>query len=64
MLPHPYVGSYFCEKGRQFLKKPWILALAKSVEIFILVSIYDIPTIKYWQNLGRNIKKAKDNIPK
>ena len=29
MSPHPYVGSYFSEKGHQFLHKPWILALAK-----------------------------------
>ena len=64
MLPRPYVGSYSGEKGRQFLQKPWILELAKSVETFILVSIYDIPTIKYWKILGWTMDKAKDNIPK
>ena len=53
MLPHPYVGSYFSEKGHQFLYKLWIFALAKSVETFILVSIYDMPTIKYRQNFGK-----------
>ena len=42
MLPRPYVGSYSGEKGHHFLHKPWILALAKSVETFIMVSIRDI----------------------
>ena len=37
MLPRPYVGSYSGEKGHQFLHKPWILALDKSVETFIMV---------------------------
>ena len=64
MLPRPYVGSYFSEKGHQFLHKPWILALSKSVETFILVSVSDMPTIKYWQNLGKTMKKAKEMIPK
>ena len=64
MLPRPYMGSYLCEKGHQFLHKPWILALEKSVETFILVSIYDMPTIKNWQNLGRTMEKTKDKIPK
>ena len=64
MLPRPYVGSYSGEKGHQFFQKPWILALDKSVENFILVSIYDMPTIKYWQNLGRTMDKAKYMIPK
>ena len=64
MLPHPYVGSYFSEKGHQFLHKPWIIALAKSVENFILVSIYVMPTIKYWKILGLNMDKAKEKIPK
>ena len=47
-----------------FLQKPWILTLAKSVETFIHVSINDMPTIKYWQNLGWNMEKAKEMIPK
>ena len=58
------MGSYFSEKGNHFLQKSWIFALAKSVETFILVSIYDMPTIKYWQNFGRKMKKAKEKIPK
>ena len=63
MLPRSYVGSYSGEKGHQFFQKPWILALDKSVETFILVSIYDMPTIKCWKNLGSNMEKAKDMIP-
>ena len=34
----------------------------KSIETLIHVSINDIPTIKYWQNLGWTMDKAKDNI--
>ena len=62
-LPRPYVRRYFSEKGHTFFPKPWILALAKSVEIFIHVSINDMPTVKYWQNLERTMNKAKDNTP-
>ena len=40
------------------------LALAKSVETFVMVSISYIPTIKYWKNLGRFIDTAKEKIPK
>ena len=47
MLPRPYVGIYSGEKRHQFLHEPWILALSKSVESF-LVSISDMPTIKFW----------------
>ena len=57
MLPRPYVGRYSGEKGHLFLHKPWILALAKSVETLIMVSIGDMPTIKYWQNLGSIMDK-------
>ena len=64
MLPRPYVGSYLGEKGHHFLQEPWILALAKSVETFFMVSINDMPTIKYWKNLGSMMDKAKENIPK
>ena len=64
MLPRPYVGSYSGEKGRQILQQPWIIASAKSIETFIIVSIYEMPTIKYWQNLGSTMDKAKEMIPK
>ena len=64
MLPRPYVGSYSGEKGHQFFQKPWILALAKSVETFIHVSINNMPTTKYWQNLKSVMDKAKEMIPK
>ena len=63
-LPRSYVGRYLSEKGRQFWHKPWILALAKSVGIFILVSISDMPTIKYWQNWGGTMDKVNEKIPK
>ena len=64
MLPHPYVRSYSGEKGHQFLQKPCIIALAKSVETFIHVSINDMPTIKYWQIFEIIMDKAKEIIPK
>ena len=64
MLPRQYVGSYSGEKGRHFLHKPWILALSLSVETFIMVSISDMPTIKYWKILVSIMDKAKEKIPK
>ena len=62
MLPRTYTGSYSGEKGRQFLQEPYMLALAKSFEIFIMVSISDMPAIKYWHNLGTFLDKAKEKI--
>ena len=64
MLQRPYVGSYSGEKGHQFLHKPWILELAKTVETFIMVSISEMPTIKYCQHLGSTMDKAREMIPK
>ena len=64
MLPRPYVGSHSGKKSHQFLQKPRILALSKSVETFIMISISDMPTIKYWQNLAIIMDKSKENIPK
>ena len=63
MLPRPYLGSYSGKKGHENLQQPWIIALAKSVETFIIVSINEMPTIKYWQNLGSTMDKAKEMIP-
>ena len=64
MLPHPYVGGYSGEKGHQILQQPWIIALSKSIETFLIVSIYDMPTVKYWKNLGSTMEIAKAMIPK
>ena len=47
-----------------FFQQTWIIALAKSVETFLFVSISDMPTIKYWQNLGSIMDKAKEKITK
>ena len=41
------------------MQQPWTIELDKSVETFIIVSINEMPTIKYWQNLGSTIDKAK-----
>ena len=64
MLPRPYVGSYSGEKGHQILQQPWIIALSNSIETFLIVSIGDMPKVKYWQNLGRIMEEAKMMIPK
>ena len=58
------MGSYSGEKGHQILQQTWIIALANSIETFLIVSIGDIPTVKYWQNLGRIMEEAKVMIPK
>ena len=47
MLPRPYVGSYIGEKVHKVLQEPCIIALAKSVETFIMVPIRDMTTSKY-----------------
>ena len=44
-------------------QQPWIIALAKSIETFIEVSMIEMPTTKYWRNLGRIINQAKMMIP-
>ena len=64
MLPRPSVGSYSGQQGHEILQQPLIIALAKPVEKFIMVSISDMPTIKYWQNLGSTMDKAKEMIPR
>ena len=64
MLTRLYVGSYSGEMGHQFLQEPLILALSKSAETFIMVSISDMPTVQYWQNLGSMLDKSKEKIPK
>ena len=40
-----------------------MIALAKSVETVIIVSINEMPTITYWQHLGITMDKAKEMIP-
>ena len=64
MLSLPYVGSYSGENGHQFLQESWIIALAKSVETFFIVSISDMQTIKYRQKLGSMMNKSQEKIPK
>ena len=39
ILPRPYLGSYSGEKGHKIMQQSWIIALAKSVENFIIVSM-------------------------
>ena len=63
ILPRPYQVRYSGEKGRQILQENWIIALAKSAGNFVIVSISDMGSIKYWHNLGTFLDKAKQKIP-
>ena len=40
--------SYEGEKGNLFLKEKWIVDSEKPVELFVIVSISDMQTVKYW----------------
>ena len=62
MLPCPYLGRYSSENGHNILHKTWIIALEKLFETFVMVSITDSPTIKYWQNLEKNMVSAKVKV--
>ena len=42
----------------------WIIALARSVNFFFMVSISDMPSIKYWKNLGKCLDTEKEKITK
>ena len=64
MIPHPYVGSYSGEKGHQLFQEHWILALERSIETFVMVSISGMASIKYWENLWKIINTAKEKISK
>ena len=59
MLTCPYVGSYDGEKGNILFKGKWILQLGKLIYIFALVSISDLPIIKYRKILEKCMDKAK-----
>ena len=60
------IGSFdkSLHEGHQILQQPWIIALSKSNETFIIVSIFEMPTLKYWQNFRRIMEEAKLMIPK
>ena len=64
MLARQYVGSYSGENSHQFLQETQILELAKLAQTFVTVSISDMITIKYWQNLGTIMDTTKQMIPK
>ena len=60
ILTHFYVGSYEGKKGNLFLKGKWIVDLEKLVELFVMVSISYIPTIKYWYTLEKVMVHEKE----
>ena len=64
MLPCPFVGIYSGEKSHQFLHETWIILLSKSVETFFMVSISDMPNIRYCKILQGMMDKVTENIPK
>ena len=47
LFPHPYMGNYKVEQGHNCFQENWIIALAKPVETFVIVSINDVQTVKY-----------------
>ena len=57
-------GKLFRWKGSPIFAKNWILALAKSVETFVMMSISEMPTIKYCYNLGTMMDTTKYKILK
>ena len=64
MLTCPYVESYKGKKGSPIFQEPWIIAIEKSIETLILVSISDMKTSQYWKAFGSMIDKSKEKIPK
>ena len=54
------MGSYEGKKGNLFLKGKWIVDLEKLVELFVMVSISYIPTIKYWYTLEKVMVHEKE----
>ena len=43
----------------QTFERKWIVKSATEVEIFLIVSIRDMPTMKYWKTLERIRVHAK-----
>ena len=58
MLARPYVGSYSGENGTNLFPNHGFLHYPNQLKYF-LVSIIDMPTIKYGQNLECIMDKAK-----
>ena len=54
----------FADDVKHHRQEPRILALARSVETFDMVSISDMPKSKYWNILESMLDKTKENIPK
>ena len=52
--------SYEGEKGHQFFKEQWIVELEEPVELFLMVSISEMTTTNYWQDL-KKMDNAKEN---
>ena len=63
ILPRPYVGSYEGENIGKILKEKWIVELEKYFETFVIVSISDMQTVKYWHNL-ETVLFLKKIVPK
>ena len=53
-LPRPYVGSCEGKKKDQSLKEKCKVEFKKSVEFFVMVSVGNMLTVKYCQNLKKN----------
>ena len=57
-------GKLFKWKGSPIFARKLDSCISKTSWIFFIVSISDTPSIKHWQNLGKKLDTAKENIPK
>ena len=57
------MGCSEVEKGNLFVKNI-IVELAKSVGLFVMVSISDMPTLSYWEKSRKNMPREKYEILK
>ena len=57
------MGSCECDIYNLLLKVKWIVELEKLFDLFVMVSISDTPTIKYWHTFQKSMVCAKEEIP-
>ena len=61
---HIHTWEVIRVKRVKILQQNWIIELSQSFETFFIVSIRDMPTIKYCQNSEELLKFSKERIPK
>ena len=63
VLPRPYVGSYDSEKNKTIIERKTDVRFHKISCFFVIVSISDLPTVKYCQT-WKIIISGGEKIPK